>query len=970
MTRSPLSALSVAAALFLTGLPSAQTGVSAVAVDPNDPGSVWVCNRDNGSVSVVDLAAGTATEVEVGVHPRSLAFAADGATVFVANQRGTVPIDVNFATPFTGAELRSSVSVIDVASRTVTDTLTDVGIEPYGLAVAPNGAFFAVSGFRSGTLRFFDAQAPYGVLHTHEFHRSLNEFPDPLTIDDVDSDGDFLADEGEPRAFAFAADSARVYVTHLTPGYVSVVDLTLDGTGRPVASSVSSKINLNEYPFHPILNPTPVQVIQSQGVPRFLQDVALSPDGSTAVVPHLLHNVNHDVGFDFGPALAGDFANRVYPALTLIDTASGTFERYHHELSDPAEPASYVPYGVGKIAAGAVVSLGGEGAPLLGGSATLRLSGPDLPGAIALAAFGQPLAGPVDIPFGAAGTLYLLPGTGGPFPMSPLGGGAHALTLPVDANPALAGVALPWQVALLEPGGAFHLSNGVQMVFGAEGTGAGKLGHRAGNPAFARFNAAGDRLLLLNRGSEDLFLYEIDGAGDLTLRTVYPPRFEHVERAPFDTTTSLGDLPLGMTVVDDPATANDDALVHVVNELTRTLSTLRVDWDTFVITKERDQVPLTGGPDALTASQRVGMELFEDASRAQTAGNFNNSCASCHFEGGADGNVWQRTSGPRSTMPVFGGAVGTGLQLWKGVRLHLGETGPMFPEENGGQVDFTTAERQGLIDFHEVIPVPLNPNLDPVTGQLTPLAAFGQDLFFGTDDTGLNPTGRNASCTTCHPRVQPPVSGSPGATAFFTRDTLPPQVVSTPDGVELFQPNCTGLQEPQFSLIHAKDVNTGVNIDVDPPDGIPDSDRNGDGYLDLEPYVPMYPDVADDFERDDPNSWPCPVDIGNPLGPKKTFERPAEVFSIPTKLGAFSTGPYFHDHSTQSLRALLDPASQTDDPKYGSPGRISVQKLFNEFHDVRGHEEFVPGISQNQQFLQSTDVDADIEAILAFVRSL
>ena len=45
-------------------------------------------------------------------------------------------------------------------------------------------------------------------------------------------------------------------------------------------------------------------------------------------------------------------------------------------------------------------------------------------------------------------------------------------------------------------------------------------------------------------------------------------------------------------------------------------------------------------------------------------------------------------------------------------------------------------------------------------------------------------------------------------------------------------------------------------------------------------------------------------------------------------------------------------------------------KNFNEFHDVRGHEEFFPGVSKVQQDLMSTNVDADIEALLAFIESL
>jgi len=63
--------------------------------------------------------------------------------------------------------------------------------------------------------------------------------------------------------------------------------------------------------------------------------------------------------------------------------------------------------------------------------------------------------------------------------------------------------------------------------------------------------------------------------------------------------------------------------------------------------------------------------------------------------------------------------------------------------------------------------------------------------------------------------------------------------------------------------------------------------------------------------------------------PTTAFRRRASRFSIPTKLGVFTSGPYFHDHAAFSLRAVVDPMGQSmnpiyDDPAYGmqpaSPG--------------------------------------------------
>jgi hypothetical protein len=311
----------------------------------------------------------------------------------------------------------------------------------------------------------------------------------------------------------------------------------------------------------------------------------------------------------------------------------------------------------------------------------------------------------------------------------------------------------------------------------------------------------------------------------------------------------------------------------------------------------------------------------------------------------------------------------------------------------------TEVEQQALIDAHEAFPVPLNPNIDPVTGQLTPLAALGRDLFFGEDSTGLNPSLRHAGCAECHPKFDP--GDMFGETErLFTADKLPSLLTGTPGGLPANDPGCQSLAE---NLIGDgfRDVNTGVDLDIDGFPGI-DVDRNGDGIDDRESYEPMYPDTAADFVRDDPNSWPCPVDPFDPFAPPKTLLRAAESFGVPTKLGLFASGPYFHDHVASSLRALLDPSLQSDqatlvdydkdgDPandmhplyaKYGDPSFPVANKIFNEVHDVRGNDLFAPSSSKVQLDLRSADeallngipvaqqIDADLEALLAFLESL
>lgn len=970
----PISTALAACITFVGPALAQHAQVSAVAVQPNVPDRVWVCNEDNGTVACIDVnASAIVAEIPVGVHPRSLAFSQDGTRLFVANQRGNVPIDRNFVTPFNGTELRGTVSVIDVAGLAVQTTLSNVGTEPYGVAVAPNGRYFVVSGYRSATLKFYDV-VTLGQVASLQFHRNLNDITPPLTMADVDANRDGVADLDTPRGFTIRADSTRLYVTHTRSPYVSVIDVTLNGGGLPMGASVASKINLDDYPFDPVFNPTPVQVVASQGKPRFAEDIALSPDGTKALIPHLLHNVNHDVNHDFGPGFPGAFANRVYPALTVLDTVLNSYgapgdasRRLHNELADPAEPAQYVPFGrARKLSRGDLVTLGGLGSPLPGGNAEFVVSGLQ-PGDSATLILGL---NPRNLPITGIGVSYVR----GRVTLPVVNG--H-VTIPL--HPSLNHFSIYAQVLLQTAGGEQGLSNAVRVFVNPQGFGQNKLGYRAGHPDHVLFNAAGDRALLLNRGSEDVFLYEVAGNA-LELMSVFPPRLDFVPRQALDTTTATGDLPLGWAMAPDTTTGNDDANLFIVNEATRTLSVLRVDFATGTIHKARSQIPTHQGPDARTLSQRMGLELFEDASRPQTSGNFNNSCSSCHFEGGEDANVWQRPAGPRSTMPMYGGTLGTGLILWKGVRANNGETGPMFGGENGGTGVFTDAEQQGLVDFHEILPIPLNPSLDNPSGQYSALAAMGKDLYFGTNTTGLNPTGRHAGCVACHPDVETNPFGNPGP-RFYTADFLNP-VITHGETMGTQDPNCFTLRE-NFVTINMRNVNTGTNVDID-GDTLPDTDRNFDGFDDRETYAIMNPDKDDPFLRDDHNSYLCPCDPQttpncDAQNPFLMFTRSQATFSIPTKLGVFASAPYFHDHDALSLRALLDPETQAlslvyGDPAFpGHPASAGLTKHFNEVHDIRGHELFVPGASKVQTTLQSGSTaqkDADVEALLAYIQSL
>ena len=221
--------------------------VSAVAVNPANNQQVWVCNRDNHTVSLIDTATSSVVaEIPVGINPRSLSLSADGSQLFVANQRGNIPLSANALTGFAPGADGGTVTVIDTGSLSVQSTIGQVGVEPYGVLVSPNGKYIAVSNFRSGNIRLLDASSFLEVARM-DYMANLSFIPSPFTIADVDENRDGIADLGEPRGFTIRDDDSQIYVTHNRSPYISVLDVTLDGQGVPTALTLNAKIDLNQY---------------------------------------------------------------------------------------------------------------------------------------------------------------------------------------------------------------------------------------------------------------------------------------------------------------------------------------------------------------------------------------------------------------------------------------------------------------------------------------------------------------------------------------------------------------------------------------------------------------------------------------------------------------------------------------------------------------------------------------------------
>ncbi|HKE01319.1 MAG TPA: hypothetical protein VKE69_09940, partial [Planctomycetota bacterium] len=659
------------------------------------------------------------------------------------------------------------------------------------------------------------------------------------------------------------------------------------------------------------------------------------------------------------------FANRVYPAVSVLDLNTETFQfgpgqtdasdRIQFDWNVPSIPTQNVHYGASTTTTAThLATLRATTTPALGGALTLRFEH-GAPGAAADIYVG---GGEAALTFMGL-NVYI---DSGPMYLTTLilnGSGEAQFTLPIPNAGLLEDFSVYFQGAVLGGGDPLVLTNGVRATLGAaSGAIPSSTTLRIGQPSRVEISADGRRALVLSRGSEDIAVFDVTGAHPQFV-SIFPRRDStpsptqlDKNHTPFDAARLIGDRPTGLLLADEGG-RNDLATAFVNAETSRDLSILNVSYTTGVVSNPSGTLHkvIPTGSDAFTALEREGSEIFSDASRDQTTGNFNNSCESCHFEGGEDGSVWARPVGPRSTIAMYGGIRRSGQLLWNAARMNLGETGPMFGGENGGTGIFTDTEQEALIAYAEKLPVPLNPNLE--NADLSVDAKKGRDLFFGTDtfQPGVfNPTLRASNCSSCHTILLG--SGDP---AWFTSDQI--KILDT--GLDqAHQDPCLTLKE-NFMGEAIQDVNSGVNLHDDLDQLI--VDRNVDGIPDTEGYTPMNIDKDKSFTRDDPNSTKCPdpndpnypdPDLSAPL----VFTRPQAKFNIPTKMGVFFTGPYFHDHAVASLRSTIHPASQVFPP---------LNKLQNTAHDVFG--------SNVQTFLQSAGpagMAADAELILKFIQSL
>ncbi|WP_327696077.1 beta-N-acetylglucosaminidase domain-containing protein [Streptomyces sp. NBC_00459] len=229
------------------GLVSRAIPVQITGVDGGSTRAL-TANFSGASVSSVDLASGTSTEIPVGNNPGEVVVSSDGRTAYAANQ---------------GSD---TVSVIDIATAKVTSTVA-VGDVPAGLALTPDGRTLWVADYSDDAVQPIDlATGTAGAK---------------ITVGDG------------PENMAITPDGTTLYVANIHDSTVSPVNLSTGKAGAAIA--------VGPNPFNVVAAPdgktvyvsnsggstvTPIDTATNDTRPTYLvtgqaYGLAVSPDGRT-----------------------------------------------------------------------------------------------------------------------------------------------------------------------------------------------------------------------------------------------------------------------------------------------------------------------------------------------------------------------------------------------------------------------------------------------------------------------------------------------------------------------------------------------------------------------------------------------------------------------------------------------------------------------------------------------------------------
>ena len=235
-----------------------------------DRTDIYVANPDNDTVTRLFWDNTKVWEVAVGTHPRTLAEAPDG-TIWVANQGS------------------GNISVLSRAGEVVRTIDLGYGTAPYGLVFAPDGAAAYVT--LTGRGRLLKLNPTTGTI--------------VATLD--------LG--GRPRGIAVSGDSGRIFVTRFVSAFVeSDAAGTDDAVGEVYEVDAATFTLTRTLPL--AFDPGPDTEASGRGVPNYLSQVRIAPDGQSAWVPSKKDNIARGQSRD---GLDLDFESQTRTIVSQLD---------------------------------------------------------------------------------------------------------------------------------------------------------------------------------------------------------------------------------------------------------------------------------------------------------------------------------------------------------------------------------------------------------------------------------------------------------------------------------------------------------------------------------------------------------------------------------------------------------------------------------------------------------------------------
>ena len=263
---------------------------------------------DNAVYVIETVTNNVIARVNVGIEPWGVAVTPDGTKVYVTNVIG------------------DTVSVIDTATNTVTSTVS-VGRNPQAVAVTPDGKRAYVTSGNDNTVSVIDTasntvtytvpagNSPYGVAITPDGTKVYVTNNDNSCVSVIDTTNNTVTgtvNVGQwPVGVAVTPDGTKVYVINSGDNNVSVIDTA--------TNNIINTVNVGQWPVGVTVTPDGTKVY-----------VVNSDDNTVSVIDTATNNIINTVNVGSGPfgiAVTPD-GTKVYVAnwndnnVSVIDTAT------------------------------------------------------------------------------------------------------------------------------------------------------------------------------------------------------------------------------------------------------------------------------------------------------------------------------------------------------------------------------------------------------------------------------------------------------------------------------------------------------------------------------------------------------------------------------------------------------------------------------------------------------------------------